>query len=200
MRLDGSVEVTHPDGTVKFYPLERLTRLYDSMEQLEDEVWDGEDDGYSDGYDDPLWTLGEDGTWHHTEDDGGDWEDVFDEDAEDNDGDAIDVDPVHGNDLELDESNPTAEEPMTLVPEAPSPSAADLQTTAAATLPPPTSISIPADAEEWSRFEVLPSAPVDHAFYSTPPAQPSRAFLARLQKEYRVLASSLPGSFCNNGF
>jgi len=46
----------------------------------------------------------------------------------------------------------------------------------------------------WKRFEVLPSAPEDHAYYNSAPAQPSKAFLGRLTKEYRVLASSLPES------
>ncbi|XP_006454656.1 hypothetical protein AGABI2DRAFT_114397 [Agaricus bisporus var. bisporus H97] len=34
----------------------------------------------------------------------------------------------------------------------------------------------------WKRFDVLPSAPPDHAFYSKPPAQPGRAFLGRVLK------------------
>jgi ubiquitin-conjugating enzyme E2 O len=46
----------------------------------------------------------------------------------------------------------------------------------------------------WKRFEILPEAPRDHAFYSVDPAQPNKAFLARLSKEYRVLQSSLPDS------
>ena len=53
----------------------------------------------------------------------------------------------------------------------------------------------PEEHPHWKRFDVLPSAPPDHAFYGTPPAQPSRSFLARLSKEYRVLSSSLPGTF-----
>lgn len=45
----------------------------------------------------------------------------------------------------------------------------------------------------WKRFDVLPSAPPDHAFYSKPPAQPGRAFLGRLSREYQALSNSLPG-------
>ncbi|KDQ63442.1 hypothetical protein JAAARDRAFT_169262 [Jaapia argillacea MUCL 33604] len=48
--------------------------------------------------------------------------------------------------------------------------------------------------EYWKRFDIVAQAPVDHAFYASPPAQPSRNFLARLTKEYRVLSSSLPDS------
>ena len=48
---------------------------------------------------------------------------------------------------------------------------------------------------QWTRFEILPQAPVDHAFYTTEPAtQPSKSFVSRLAKEYRVLQSSLPES------
>ncbi|KAF8575728.1 hypothetical protein K439DRAFT_1419556 [Ramaria rubella] len=46
----------------------------------------------------------------------------------------------------------------------------------------------------WQRFIVLPQAPVDHAFYSSKSAQTTKTFMARLNKEYRVLKSSLPES------
>lgn len=48
--------------------------------------------------------------------------------------------------------------------------------------------------ECWKRFDVLPAAPIDHAFYSVDPSQPSKSFLSRLAKEYRVLETSLPDS------
>ena len=44
------------------------------------------------------------------------------------------------------------------------------------------------------RFDILSSAPRDHAFYETSPGQHSKAFLGRLAREYRVLESSLPES------
>ena len=46
----------------------------------------------------------------------------------------------------------------------------------------------------WKRFDVLADTPPDHAFFSTPVSRPSRQFLARLQKEYRALTNSLPGT------
>ena len=49
------------------------------------------------------------------------------------------------------------------------------------------------DDRYWKRFDVLPSAPTDHAFYDKPVAQPSRTFMARLHKEYRALSTGLPG-------
>lgn len=45
----------------------------------------------------------------------------------------------------------------------------------------------------WKQFDILPCAPVDHAFYSDPPAQPGKGFTTRLHREYRALESGLPG-------
>ena len=45
----------------------------------------------------------------------------------------------------------------------------------------------------WQSFQILASAPPDHAYISQPTGQPTRAFSQRLNKEYRVLSSSLPG-------
>jgi ubiquitin-conjugating enzyme E2 O len=49
------------------------------------------------------------------------------------------------------------------------------------------------DENPSTPFRILASAPADHAFYTSPPAQPSKSFLSRLRKEYKVLDSSLPG-------
>jgi len=46
----------------------------------------------------------------------------------------------------------------------------------------------------WKRFDILPCAPADHAFYGRPIAQHSRAFMTRLHKEYRALSTGLPGT------
>jgi ubiquitin-conjugating enzyme E2 O len=46
----------------------------------------------------------------------------------------------------------------------------------------------------WKRFDILPSAPTDHAFYDRSVPQPSRAFMARLHKEYIGLSTGLPGT------
>lgn len=52
----------------------------------------------------------------------------------------------------------------------------------------------PEPSDSWRSFVILPSAPKDHAFLTqAPSSQPTRAFLQRLNKEYRVLSSSLPG-------
>lgn len=51
------------------------------------------------------------------------------------------------------------------------------------------------DSSPWQRFAILPHTPIDHAFYSSKPAQTSKSFISRLNKEYRVLKNSLPGIF-----
>ena len=50
-----------------------------------------------------------------------------------------------------------------------------------------------ADSPEWTRFEMLEEVPEDHHFFNTPVGKPNAAFSTRMQKEFKVLASSLPG-------
>ncbi|KAN0060251.1 hypothetical protein ACQY0O_007580 [Thecaphora frezii] len=55
--------------------------------------------------------------------------------------------------------------------------------------------SLPVDDARWSRFEVLESAPQDHAFIKEPSASMSSgAYFKRIQKEFKVLQTSLPES------
>ncbi|GAA5923704.1 hypothetical protein JCM3775_000479 [Rhodotorula graminis] len=94
-------------------------------------------------------------------------------------------------------------------PEPPSTAAATSPSSSAATAPAPaptstapaptpaaTSVSMPADVEEdfadWSRFEVLEEAPLDHHYIGEPVQVPGKAFMSRMRKEHKVLASSLP--------
>ncbi len=52
----------------------------------------------------------------------------------------------------------------------------------------------PESDQSWERFLILPNAPLDHAFVSNQAAQPNKTFMLRLQKEFRVLRTSLPGN------
>ncbi len=184
LNLDGTVQVTHPDFSVGVYPLNRLTQLYDDMEQLENDVWgEGEDDNEEE--DKSVWMMDESGVWlPHTEDEG-DWEDVSDEEMNVQGDVGIDQD-LHNSstDKEIDEElNHLSQNPPLLVPDKPD----DIVQT-----------TMDSEQEEepsdiWTPFKILNSAPVDHAFYSSSPAQQSKSFLARLRKEYRVLDNSLPG-------
>ncbi|TFK36863.1 hypothetical protein BDQ12DRAFT_685995 [Crucibulum laeve] len=191
LKLDGSVEVTHPDWSVKVYPLERLTRLYDGMEQLEDDIWDDEGSDSLDMEDDePVWTMDENGVWQ-PETVGEDWEDI----EEDVDDDSMLVDD---DAMEADQPN-AADEPIVIDMDRPGPLPCitdNGNTTPSKGAKPSGSAAEDSEEEElqWKRFDVLPQAPVDHAFYSSPPAQPSKSFLGRLTREYRVLSTSLPAS------
>ncbi|KAF8640906.1 hypothetical protein AX17_000554 [Amanita inopinata Kibby_2008] len=209
LNLDGTVEVTHPDLTTKTYPLQRLTRLYDGIEQLEDQAWaDETSDGHG-SFDEQeeVWAMNEDGTWQVDLSNDRDWQDEDD-------------DSYHGDtheNMEVDEwtygqyKRPSMEQEncMTSLP----PIVPPIETRSSSMngtissdeeqiskhIEPDASVEDVAkpegtDGGSWKRFDVLPSAPVDHAFYSTPPASPSKSFLTRLHREYRALASSLPES------
>lgn len=59
-------------------------------------------------------------------------------------------------------------------------------------------VSMPTDAadfEDWSRFEVLEEAPLDHHYIGERVLAPSKAFMSRVRKEHQVLATSLPREF-----
>lgn len=167
------MQVTHPDFSVGVYPLNRLTRLYDGIEQLENDVWgEGEEDEADSEY---LWAMDESGDWQPAEKGGGDWEDVPDEDS----GSSHNHGDTEMNiEAELQPSDPS---PISQPADDKMQQNVDLEQTES----PEESI--------WAPFKILSSAPVDHAFYKAPPAQPSKLFMTRLRKEYRVLDSSLPG-------
>jgi len=215
------VEVTLPNGVVAKYPLERLTRLYDTLEQLEDfwgegSVQDDPENDHVHDHDTEVWAMDEDGNWQAQPN--GDGNDEWEEADEEEDymmeveGDAQ-MDDIYAPYNEVNASGwdhivPT----MTAIP-------ADQQETASVSQVPSSTLrssspDVPRDAIEkedvfvdgtvvsgvdedrdshWKRFEILPDAPHDHAFFNSTPSQPSRNFLTRLQKEYRALSSSLPG-------
>lgn len=183
----------HPDLTIKTYPLERLTRLYDGLEQLEDDVWadTSEDDQ------DEVWAMDEDGKWQPDDSNDPDWEDeenyghddvhhVMDVDGC-SDGEQVDIPPPlipMTPPLESRSSSMDA----TISDQGSNRTAVDAVVDVA-------KLKTNDDWEKWKRFDVPSSAPVDHAFYSSTPATPSKAFMSRLNREYRALASSLPGMF-----
>ena len=215
------MEVTLPNGVVAKYPLERLTRLYDTLEQLEDfwgegSVQDDPENDHVHDHDTEVWAMDEDGNWQAQPN--GDGNDEWEEADEEEDymmeveGDAQ-MDDIYAPYNEVNASGwdhivPT----MTAIP-------ADQQETASVSQVPSSTLrssspDVPRDAIEkedvfvdgtvvsgvdedrdshWKRFEILPDAPHDHAFFNSTPSQPSRNFLTRLQKEYRALSSSLPG-------
>ncbi|PFH54811.1 hypothetical protein AMATHDRAFT_38056 [Amanita thiersii Skay4041] len=214
LNLDGTVEVTHPDLTVKTYPLNRLTRLYDGIEQLEDQAWADESSNGHASYleeDEEIWALNEDGTWEQDHSNDPEWIDEDGADAQDN----MDIVNCSRN----NERNLTSSEPgVSLCPKISAPPPvetrsssmdATITSTDAQMLDEHESqmdageashILAHGNEESWKRFDILASAPPDHAFFSSTPATPSKVFLNRLYKEYRALASSLPESIIVRAF
>ncbi|KAJ8487538.1 hypothetical protein ONZ51_g4099 [Trametes cubensis] len=206
LRLDGTIEVILPNSETVVVPLERLTRLYDSVEQLED-LW-GDDEGtIEEGEEVEVWEMDQDGHWVEgtIDDDDDEWESADEElDADD----SMDVESAEGGGDWSPSTDtvipPLHVEPSSMVVDSVVPSEPPRPTSSEGR---PHSPDVPKDATEpddtepdahtdtpWKRFEVLPSAPVDHAFYNTPPAQHTRQFMARMAKEYKALQSSLPDS------
>ncbi|KAI0695133.1 hypothetical protein BC835DRAFT_980174 [Cytidiella melzeri] len=210
MRLDGTVEVMLADSSVVILPLERLTRLHDGMEQLEDMWGEGlsEQGSLLDEEEEETWATNEHGEWVRSEAvDGDEWS-TDEEDAMEVDDDGwSSSDPTA-----LQSSSEAATSPPAIATpdELKTPQALSVRTqtpdvsgdvllgkdesTGGATAGSSAS-AVKLDDEtdaNWKRFEILSSAPADHAFFASPPAQTSRTFLARLNKEYRVLANSLP--------
>lgn len=197
------MEVTHPNTEVSVLPLKRLTRLYDSLEQIEDDGWDEEaserdsNEEYSEG----VWLQDADGVWRYERNsDDDEWEET-DEDPEEMDVDIPWAETGSLPGLDDDSINPPPSlatlDPADLVsplPTSPSTSPEMSQELVMNTTTVKDTVGVDDDSL-WKRFEILPSAPADHAFYSTSASQPSRTFLTRLTKEYRALSNSLPGEW-----
>lgn len=172
--------MTHPDSAIWTYPLERLTKLYDGIAQL-DSLWvDDAADYDMDADNRETWSMDEDGVWR-LDSTNSEWED-YSEDGDNEDHESMDLDDCIETELELRESTPD------MGPQQSPASVIDLPGVQADEF-------MDEDQNPWKRFNILPSAPLDHAFISSPPAQPSKSFLGRLTKEYRILSDSLPGQF-----
>ncbi|THH13368.1 hypothetical protein EW146_g6839 [Bondarzewia mesenterica] len=205
------------------FPLERLTKLYDTIEQLED-LW-GDDMSTQDEmnedhvHGEEVWHMDEDGNWQSSPDgdDGDDWEETEDE------GSMVVDDWSEDQSTARDTDTPASwwdNIVATVTDDVPMADVATAVSRGPSSSVRSSSPDVPKDAIEerdemdmggksavneqngvekkvsteslWKHFDVLPEAPQDHAFYSSSPSQPSRTFLARLQKEYRALTNSLP--------
>lgn len=194
LELNGLIEVRLPNQQIVTVPLERLSRLNDGFDQLEDAWGDGFDDSLDDEMDedDKAEILGfqtEDGEWHEYEpDDEGDWEDDEDEVMSSAEGDVdMDAEDMSAPSLAQGTRSPALQEASSGSDEVGSRPTSRVSSE-------PTSVEESKDDSElWKRFDILPSAPVDHAFYTSTSVEPSRQFMSRLSKEYKALMSSLPG-------
>ncbi|KAJ1301645.1 hypothetical protein OPQ81_008888 [Rhizoctonia solani] len=209
----GLIQVVLPHGEMVEVPLERVTLLnnegLDELAAWADEnlsVEEGSSYGSEEVMEEVLYPDGQ--PPQEEEIDG--WET---EGSEDKDEDMEDAGSWGDDDKDRDMSMPGGYIPGS--PSPPEPAAATTAATATTKTepsPPPPPTPGPSTAANvsggsildtldeanspWHRFEVLPSAPVDHAYYAqkTTSAQPPRAFMTRLTKEYKVLASSLPNT------
>ncbi|KAF9527796.1 hypothetical protein CPB83DRAFT_855638 [Crepidotus variabilis] len=168
LNIDGTVQVTHPDLSTATYPLNRLTRLMDTLEPLEDEMWDEHDHGHD--MDTDMWAVDENGEWSPVEN-GNEWEDM----SEDSDTEE------HNTQQTIIHNEMETEKPVHA---------------GLGTATPHTSNNLNENKEEtldpWIRFMFLPSAPPDHHFLKDPLTEPSKTFTTRLRKEYRSLEGGLP--------
>lgn len=198
--------------TKVFVPLQRLTRLNDGIEHLEDIWGDDISDGYSDDHysddDQPLQVQTEDGQWRdYNHDDRDEWieeDEEMDESPEDFEMDDLPAleqiadGETNGMDVTLPGAWPESDDVELAAHEEPSkpdsPIPQDTSHDQVEGLQNKTQDAPSSQSDTpWRRFDILPSAPPDHAFYGNAPPQPSRQFMARLAKEYRALESSLPG-------
>ncbi|KAK0208164.1 hypothetical protein DFS33DRAFT_1451263 [Desarmillaria ectypa] len=194
LRLDGRIEVYHPEGSVRVYPLQRLTRLYDSIEQLEDDPW-GDEHSHDEHeyFEGSGYWPDENGIWSHLDGSMGGWEGT--EDIDDN----MDVGMWHH-----EEDTPRVSGPSrpSIIDQFPPPPTVEMDAESDMISVNPvmdimkdgTTVDEENDDFPWKRFDIIPSAPHDHAYYASPPTQPSKSYLSRLQREYRILQSSLPES------
>ena len=201
LRTDGLIEVTLGDRRKVAVPLERLTRLNEYLDQFEN-VW-GDDlsegqEQYMDSEDEgPLEIQTEDGQWFtYHEDDEGDWVDEDDRETTAVLADLENVMDVDDQETEssVGNSNRSTDGTHTITTPSPKSIANELPNgsvgaSSRSSCDDDAFISGPSS----KRFDILPSAPVEHAFYGVVPSTPSRQFLSRLTKEYRALSSSLPG-------
>ena len=208
----GEIEVRVPDGSIEVVTIDRLTLLRDFADDFSEGAWD--DDEFSDDEDEHMHEpphvhafslYPEPEEVKKEEYDANDvpgrtresasWgERIATEEDEKAAWDHVDATPFH---------RPPSASAMDVdvVSSHPAYGSSSGQTDSGPSMPPQrqivqSSIALPdIDPAEtpWQSFQILPSAPSNHAFISQPTGQPTRTFTQRLNKEYRVLSSSLPG-------
>jgi ubiquitin-conjugating enzyme E2 O len=172
-----------------------LTKLYDGMIEHLDDMWGDEEftESGSDFTDEIMEIISEDPLGNEVEEDEGGWEDILEDDEA-----TMDVDHTESQNSKHPPSSTTSTAVATparsSTPQPPllTPSISHSHHASSGATESSAPQNQPSEMP-YDRFKVLPSAPEDHAFRAAPPGQPSRNFMTRLNKEYRVLGSSLPG-------
>ena len=188
-----------------------MTRLYDGIEQLEDEWDEGASEGdrsFSDEGERP-WVMETDGTWRSDHADAGnEWEHVHDGMDIDEDMDGVERDDV----VKRGETSRGPEQKFRMLKTILIPnieaeymegsdtgqglrdeSCSPLDECEVSAMLESADADFQDNHDAWKRFEISATAPPDHAFFCSSPDQPSKSFLGRLRREYHILATSLPG-------
>lgn len=197
LHLDGTIEIALPCGRKVGESIDRLTLLVDGFDdqQWGDEEYDTEEEEEEGWMTEDGGEAGEKDDWEDLPDGEGDGSDMVDGLDEDGDVEMQSPNLDQAGTAQIASSKPDGIQPE---PSAPESSAASSNPTRCPSpshqaLPNAPGANMPQDDSRWSRFEVLEEAPRDHAFINEPQTPPKKAFFSRLQKEFRVLQSSLPG-------
>ncbi|CBQ68201.1 conserved hypothetical protein [Sporisorium reilianum SRZ2] len=201
--LDGTCRVRLPCGKKVVEKLDKLQILSDSgfgMHEhavMDDDPWNMDpeadydddmlDDEYDDEYDDDEDAMWVDQNGEMVANGRDDWEDMSEG--------APEVAEIHVDEPEAEKEQDAA--PAVEAKETAQKAMEAIVPSSASTAPEepsaPTELATASSDSDWNQFAVLESAPTSHAFYSKPLAtQPGAAFFKRLQKEMKVLQSSLP--------
>ncbi|KDE07879.1 hypothetical protein MVLG_01972 [Microbotryum lychnidis-dioicae p1A1 Lamole] len=194
--LDGRLVIELPSKVKLTLPINQLYHLDDGLGpdgEMGPAGEEGEGDGMDEDESDASWVTDEEGVKGVNMPGGMVWEDDEGAEAEeeeedmegwaDRDADAVDaeveVEGVAVTDIVVDKEDKPAKVDK------------ELRTTTEKT----PQVSMPSsvvDDERWSRFLILEQAPSDHHYLNQTPLQPSKQYMSRVQKEQKVLASSLP--------
>ncbi|EJU00013.1 hypothetical protein DACRYDRAFT_23552 [Dacryopinax primogenitus] len=193
-RLDGDIEIMLPSGKTLVEPLNKLSLLIDDVEEIQMDEWLEDEEG-EEGDEMDIDGAGSD--WSE-----GSWETVdHGEQEQDWAAEQEDEPPLihvtHPDDIEMN----GAEEPVApggfATPsgetgKSTEPTPTPPRSNAVSPPPPPTPAVLRVDSPNWERFVIQEQCPPDHHFANRESSVPGKAFLGRLQKEYKVLQSSLP--------
>ncbi|KAJ7042399.1 hypothetical protein C8F04DRAFT_1207920 [Mycena alexandri] len=187
--------ILRPSLAVRSYPLQRLTKLYDGIDQLEDDMWDEMSEGHVHAEENLPWTINEEGgAWEPDDAESThDWPSYSDEEGE-SDGHTWPedvplsplLDVVNGL-LSSDILYPLGSDTPPAEVGTPLDDAADADDT------PPDDLDSEDESESpWKRFEVLASAPEDPRLLQLAPCPTleivPRSFNARVPHSILVRA------------
>ena len=191
LHRDGRIKVRLPNKEHIFTTIDRLALLVEGIDDHVHDEWD-EDMGSESEFGSEMDMEGD--GWV---DEAGDelaevdgWEDMTEDEASTTSNQEEKQHPVE--DKSLIESQ-TADANGSSSHDGPGAGAQVIPPTAAEA-PAVASAQMPTNSSRWSRFEVLEEAPRDHAFIMDHYTPPKAAYFKRLQKEFKVLQTSLPDS------